>query len=133
MENNKGTFLTFLCVLTIIGSLFTILRGYLYELISTIDTDHSYFRGWIYILSSIGTAVGAILMLQKKFIGLIIYTVCQIIYLLTIVYATSQYANDSVSDFNFGALAVAISAFFLFPSLIVLVLYWLDINRKLLK
>lgn len=133
MENNKGTFLIFLCVLTIIGSLFTILRGFLYEMISTIDENHSYFRGWIYILTSIGTAIGAILMLQKKYIGLIIYSICQIIYLLTVLYATSQYSNDSVSDLNLGSFAVAISAFFMLPSLIVLVLYWLDVNRKLLK
>jgi hypothetical protein len=122
MENNKGTFLLFLCVLTIIGSFFTILRGYLYEIISTLDTDHSYYRGWIYILTSIGTATAAFLMLQKKYIGLLIYTICQIIYLLTVLFATSIYASAENSELTLGSFAVAIAAFFLFPSLVVLVL-----------
>ena len=82
--NNQGRsgtayFLVSLCILTIIGSLFGIARGWLYEMVSTMDTSDNYFRGWIYILTNIGTLTAAIIMLNRKMIGLYIYTVSQII------------------------------------------------------
>ncbi|MCU0350720.1 MAG: hypothetical protein MUF43_07820, partial [Flavobacterium sp.] len=116
MEKNKSLFLIILCVLTIIGSVFTILRGFVYELFSTLDDNHTYFRGWIYIITSFGTLTGAILMLQKKFLGLLIYTFFQIAYLITVSYATSLYFYSSELDYNFGPFAVVVSSFFIFPS-----------------
>lgn len=133
MENKNSNFLVILCALTIIGSIFTILRGYLYEFISTIGTTHSYYRGWIYIITSIGTISGAILMLQKKYLGLQIYTFFQGIYLVTIFYATFLYSNLNNEYVDIGFLAILISTFFIVPSLIVLICYWLEINRKLLN
>ncbi len=58
--------LIFLCVLTIIGSVFTIGRAYLYEMVSMMDGHSNYFRGWIYAGSAIGTLIGAIMMTQRN-------------------------------------------------------------------
>lgn len=123
---NKGMFLTVLCVLTIIGSIFGIARGWLYELVSTVGND-DYFRGWIYIFANIGTLAGAILMLKRKKTGLHLYTVFQSVYILTVIYATIIY---EVSDFE--GLAIVLSMFFLIPSIIFVILYWQNSNTKLL-
>ena len=116
--------ITVLCILTIIGSLFGILRGWLYELVSTVG-HNDYFRGWIYIFANIGTLVGAILMLKRKKSGLNLYTVFQSIYILTVIYATIVY---EVSDFE--GLAIVLSMFFLIPSIVFLILYWKKMNTK---
>jgi hypothetical protein len=121
---SKGLLLTILCVLTIIGSLFGIVRGWIYELVSTVGND-DYFRGWIYIFANIGTLVGAILMLKRKKIGLHLYSVFQVIYILTVIYATVIY---EVSDFE--GLAIVASMFFLIPSIVFLILYW---QKKIVK
>ncbi|MDA9563116.1 hypothetical protein N9R81_00410 [Flavobacteriales bacterium] len=52
---NNAYFLNILCVLTIIGSVFTMGRGYLYEMVSMMDSESNYFRGWIYLGSALGT------------------------------------------------------------------------------
>ena len=122
-----STLLTVLCILTIIGSLFGILRGWLYELVSTVGND-DYFRGWIYIFANIGTLVGAIMMLKRKILGLHLYTVFQSIYILTVIYATLVY---EISDFE--GLAIVLSMFFLIPSVVFLILYWQNTNTKYLK
>ena len=121
---SNTTLLTILCILTIIGSLFGIARGWLYELVSTVGND-DYFRGWIYIFANIGTLLAAILMLKRKKIGLHLYTVCQSIYILTVIYATAIY---EVSDFE--GLAIVASLFFLIPSIVFLILYWQKSNTR---
>lgn len=73
--------LTILCILTFIGSLFTIVRALFYQSMSDIGfADQEYYRGWIYAASSIGTIVGAIVMLMyRKLNGLYIYSAFQIL------------------------------------------------------
>lgn len=118
------TFLTLLCILTIVGSLFGIARGWIYEIVSTIGND-GYFRGWIYIITNIGTLIGAIIMLNRKKIGLQLYTVSQSIYILTVIFATIVYESS-----YFGGFALAISMLFLVPSILFLILYWQNTNTK---
>ena len=65
LVKSNTTFLTILCILTIGGSLFGIARGWIYEIVSTVGND-GYYRGWIYIITNIGTLVGAIMMLKRK-------------------------------------------------------------------
>jgi hypothetical protein len=124
---SNTTYLTILCILTIVGSLFGIARGWIYELVSTVGND-GYFRGWIYILANIGTLTGAIMMLKIKKSGLHIYTVSQSVYILTVIYATIIYESS-----DFGGFAFVFSLLFLVPSIIFLILYWQNMNTKHLK
>lgn len=115
---SNTAFLTTLCFLTIVGSLFGIARGWIYEVVSSLG-DEGYFRGWIYIITNIGTLVGALMMLKREERGLHLYTVSQIVYMLTIIYATFVYTDSDFNEFVFG-----ISMLFLVPSIIFLILYW---------
>lgn len=124
---SSATFLIGLCILTIVGSLFGIARGWIYEIVSTMG-DGGYFRGWIYIITNIGTLVGAIMMLKRNKRGLHLYTVSQGAYILTVIYATIVYETS-----DFGGYALAISMLFLVPSAVFLVLYWQKINVKHLQ
>ena len=84
-QNSNASFLVVLCVLTIIGSVFTIGRAYLYEMVSMIGGGHgNYIRGWVYAGSGVGTLVGAIMIIQRKLNGLYIYTAFQLIYIITV-------------------------------------------------
>jgi len=132
-NSNNVTFLTVLCVLTIVGSAFTIGRAYLYEMVSMMDEDTNYWRGWIYAGTAIGTIVGAVMMLQRKLKGLLIYTVFQIVYIITVIIASFSY-NEALDDWGGNAyyLASGISMFFIVPSVLFLVLYWTDKVKKLL-
>lgn len=115
---SNTTLLTILCALTIIGSLFGIARGWLYELVSTVG-NNNYYRGWIYIFANIGTLTGAILMLKRKKTGLHVYSIFQVIYIVTVIYATIVYETS-----DFEGLAIVASMFFLIPSIVFLILYW---------
>lgn len=126
-SNSTATFLYILCTLTILGSLFGIARGWLYEMVSGLDNDTDYFRGWIYIITNIGTLIGAIMMINKKISGLHIYTVSQGLYILTVIYATISY-DDVFKGAN--AFALGISALFLIPAIAFLIFYWLKFNSK---
>lgn len=123
-QNRDATFLIVLCVLTIVGSALTILRAYFYEIISELDSHNTYIRGWIYGASAIGTLIGAIIMIQRKLNGLYIYTVSQVIYIITVIVASFSYG-----DFN--DLASFIAMFFLIPSIAFLVLYWTVTKKDL--
>ena len=133
-QKSNATFLMILCVLTIIGSIFTIARAYLYEMVSMIGGElggnSNYIRGWIYACSSIGTLVGAIMMLNRKLNGLYIYSAFQIIYIVTVIIASFSYGDTFKGA---TALASGIAMFFLLPSILFLVLYWTNIIKKHLK
>lgn len=122
-DNGNSSLLTVLCVLTILGSIFTIGRALLYEMFSEFDQNSEYIRGWIYAASAIGTLVGAALMLKKQLRGLYIYTIFQIIYLITVVIASLSYGE-------FNDVAFIIALFFLVPSILFLVLYWTNSVKK---
>ena len=115
---SNTTYLIILCILTIVGSLFGIVRGWIYELVSSFGND-GYFRGWIYIITNVGTLVGAIMMLKRNKSGLHIYTISQIAYVLTVIYATIIYESS-----DFGGFALLFSMLFLAPSIVFLILYW---------
>lgn len=123
---SNSTFITVLCVLTIVGSVFTMWRGLLYEAVAGVADNDEFIRGWIYIISSVGTFSGAIFMLNKKINGLYIYTFSQVIYLITVVYATIIYVDD------FGGFALIISSMFFVPSVGFLIAYWSEgVKRQL--
>lgn len=136
-EKVNDSFLIVLCVLTIIGSIFTMGRAYLYEMVSMMDGHSNYIRGWIYAVSAIGTLIGAIMMIQKKLSGLYIYSVFQSIYIITVIVASFSYSN-TFDSFGGGqgaataanALASGIAMFFLIPSFIFLILYWTNMIKK---
>lgn len=122
---SNASFLIVLCVLTIVGSVFTIGRAYLYEMVSMMGGHSNYIRGWIYAGSAVGTLVGAIMMIQKKLNGLYIYSAFQGIYIITVLVASFSY-GDAFGSINKGnsasLLASGIAMFFLLPSILFLIL-----------
>ncbi|WP_299223221.1 hypothetical protein [uncultured Aquimarina sp.] len=139
-ENKKSLsfFFIALCVLTIVGSLFVIIRGFWYQLFSDIWYDQNtilykeYYRGWLYVISGIGTLIGAIIMVGKrKRIGLYVYTVSQVMYIITIAIAAFSYTDIKYLG-DVSELAFAISILFLVPAILFLVFYWLNATRKYL-
>ncbi|MGY8913800.1 MAG: hypothetical protein ACKVJF_01785 [Flavobacteriales bacterium] len=126
-ERERASFLIVLCFLTIMGSLFTMGRAYLYEMIFLMDDQSNYFRGWIYGASSIGTFIGAIMMIQRKLKGLYLYSISQCLYIITVLVASVSYSNEfNGSD----AIASGIAMFFLIPSVAFLIMYWTNMIRK---
>lgn len=133
-QKSNATFLIVLCVLTIIGSVFTIGRAYLYEMVSMMGGESNYIRGWIYAGSSIGTLAGAIMMIQRKLNGLYIYSTFQGIYIITVLVASLSY-SDAFGSFDRSGnaaslLASGIAMFFLLPSILFLILYWTNMIKK---
>ena len=126
-NTSNATFLIVLCIFTIIGSVFTMGRAFFYEMISVLDESHTYLRGWVYFASAIGTIVGAFMMIQKKIRGLYIYSIFQIIYILTVIIASFSYGSPGEV---MGVLAIGMSMFFIVPSILFLVLYWTDIVKR---
>jgi hypothetical protein len=137
-QESKPTFLIVLCVLTMIGSVFTIGRAYLYEMVSMMDGHNNYIRGWIYAGSAIGTLIGAIMMTQRKLNGLYIYSVFQVMYIVTVIIASFSYGDtfggtNDLATFGANAFASVVAIFFLIPSVLFLVLYWTNMIKKYLK
>jgi hypothetical protein len=136
-KNDNPTFLIVLCVMTILGSLFVMARGFLYEMVSTIGNDGDYIRGWIFFLTGIGTFVGALIMLKGKKLGLHIYSIFQIIYILTVCYTALIYnQNDIVNPTSISnndivkSISIGLAGFFVIPSIAILLLYWTKATRK---
>ncbi|WP_420574287.1 hypothetical protein [Kordia sp.] len=135
-NNNKPVYLIVLCTLTICGSLFTIARALLYEFFAAITEDDGIAtRGIIYIISSCGTIIGAVLMLARKLLGLYIYSVFQVIYIVTLGAAIYFYNNRFSLKPTNGLEEFSGVIFFYFglPAIVFLVLYWLKDARKHLK
>ena len=102
-----------LCILTIVGSIFGIFRGLIY-----FEGDEGMvFRAVFYILSSLGTIAGAIMMLSKKLSGLYLYSASQIIYICTAMFASSTYDD-------YWGLTGFVTMIFVAPAVIFLILYW---------
>ena len=136
--NNRSSsaILNTLCVLTLIGSVFTILRGIVYLTISSGGggawADLMNVRGSLYLLTSIGTIIGAVKMLNKEMLGLHVYTVSQVIYLITVFFALSYYLDKFESNFG-DQFAIIVVMFFVVPSVVILALYWTQMARQHLK
>jgi hypothetical protein len=136
LQKSNPTFLMVLCVLTIIGSVFTIGRAYLYEMSSLLGAHSNYIRGWIYVGSSVGTLAGAIMMIKRKLDGLYIYSASQVINIITVLVASFSYSaafRNSVGCNEDLLLASGIALFFAAPSIVFLVLYWTDMIKQHLK
>ena len=89
-------------------------------------------RGLLYLLTSIGTIIGAVQMLNRKLMGLYIYSVSQGIYLLTVFFALSYYLNE-IGDALGDQFAVVVAMFFIVPSVTILVLYWTPMAKQHLE
>lgn len=125
--NKPVVIIIVLAILTICGSIFTIGRALLYELVGSMTSDIGIqTRAVIYVVASVGTIAGAIMMLLKKLSGLYVYTIFQVIYIITTVFAAM--AHDTKEN-----LSSVILFFFAAPSILFLVLYWLQDVRKHLK
>jgi hypothetical protein len=123
-SKGNSSFLTTLCILTIIGSVIGIFRGILYQFFASIPDagNAEYFRGILYFIANFGTLVGAIFLLNGKINGLYVYSVFQVAYLLTVIWATSVYIGGDFTDM----LAVTLGAIFFLPSLAFLIMYWTE-------
>ena len=137
--NNRSSsaILNTLCVLTLIGSVFTILRAFVYFAISSMADGQTWadlmnVRGSLYLLTSIGTIIGAVKMLNKEMLGLHVYTVSQVIYLITVFFALSYYLDKFKSNFG-DQFAIIVVMFFVVPSVVILALYWTQMARQHLK
>jgi hypothetical protein len=130
IEKTGAMLLRILCVLTILGSFFTIGRAILYEAIANVADNDEYIRGWIYGLSSIVTFIGALLMFNEKRSGLITYSIGQSVYIITVIWATSIYVSVG---HGVGQVAFAVSMMFMIPSILFLWMYWTKSIRSQLN
>ncbi|WP_417366732.1 hypothetical protein [Flavobacterium beibuense] len=127
-------FLKILCVLTIIGAGFTLITSFISLITSpylTSDIDFGYPVTPVIISNVLiagGKILGAVFMLQKKLKGLYIYTVAAVISELLSIYT----AVSILQNFDFAYMLIS-AGIGLFLGLLILVLYWLPINRKLLS
>jgi uncharacterized membrane protein len=129
--SNKGgsAFLITLCILTLVGSFIGVLRGLFYQAVATAPNGNTeYYRGFLFVLVNLGTIAGAIVLLNKKYIGLYLYSSFQVLYLILILWTTSVYIGNQHTDM----LALTISMFFFLPSLAFLIMYWTSSIRSVL-
>jgi len=132
-KRTSSAILNTLCVLTLIGSIFTILRAFVYLTIASGQSwDLMTLRGSLYLLTSIGTIIGAVIMLNKKLLGLHVYTVSQVIYLITVFFALSYYI-DEIGNVLGEEWAILVAMFFVVPSVAILALYWTQMAKQHLK
>lgn len=115
-----------LCILTLLGSFFILFKGIITFLIladsnSTRTESGIAFVNAVYFLefiSCIGSIVGAILMLNRKKIGLLIYQVSSVLYIaLTAAFAIFCFFSI------IGILIGILQFFYLAPSILFLLLY----------
>lgn len=119
-----GGLLITLCVLAILFSSFGIIRGLLYESVASLATDSGYWRGSAFAILNVTTLVGAIMMMNRKFSGLIVYSAGQGLNLLLTFYTMAIYSE------SIGAFAMFIGAFFYIPEILFLILFWLPAVRR---
>jgi hypothetical protein len=116
-----------LCILTIIGNFLIILKGLLgYYILEGSNGDRSSgviaFINVIYLLeflSCIGAIVGAILMMSRKKVGLLVYQISSILYIIL----TAAFAFFCFLIIYIGTLIGLLQIFFLIISILFLVLY----------
>lgn len=118
--------LNVLCILTLIGSIFILLKGLITYFILVDSNDTRSESGILFInlvyflefMSCIGSIVGAILMLSRKKAGLVVYLISSILYIaLTTVFAIFCF-------FSIIGIPVGILQFFyLAPAILFLILY----------
>lgn len=125
IKQGSSTLIT-LCILTLIGSVFILLKGLITYFIladsnSTRSESGIAFINMIYFLefiSCIGSIVGAILMLSRNKVGLLVYQISSVLY-IALTAAFAIFCFFSIIGIPVGILQF----FYLAPSILFLVLY----------
>jgi hypothetical protein len=125
-QKKTSSTLVVLCILTLLGSVFILLKGLIgYFILEDSNATRSeggiLFINLVYFiefLTCIGTIAGAIIMLIGKKIGLVIYAISTILYiLLTVAFAVFCF-------FSLIGIPVGLLQFlYLIPSILFLILY----------
>lgn len=125
------TFLRVLCVLTIVGACFSLISIPISMLkVSQLYDNSLYLVQGISLLTVLGKLVGAIFMLQKKLIGLYIYTVAGVATIGVGLWSAVNIAGGVGMGSDFG---LALTIFSLIFPIGFLVMYWLPVNRRVLS
>jgi hypothetical protein len=125
-QKQTSSTLVVLCVLTLLGSVFILLKGLIgYFILADSNATRSeggiLFINLVYFiefLSCIGAIAGAIIMLIGKKIGLVIYAISSILYILLTV-AFAVFCFFSIIGIPVGLLQFL----YLIPSILFLILY----------
>ena len=132
----NANFLKVLCILTIVGVAFTLISS-----VVSLTMDAAFpIEGMQFLtIASFATAIAkltaAILMLQRKLIGLYIYSVAAVIAIAIQIYSvsiTSGYMNSTLGDAG-DTILIATTAFTVVIAIAFVLLYWLPVNRRLLS
>jgi len=132
----NATFLKVLCILTILGVSFTLISSAV-SLITDTGEAMDEMRSLTVASLVVGIAklTAAILMLQRKLVGLYIYTVAAVIAVAIQIYAvslTAGYVTSTMGDMGDTILIVS-AAITVVIALTFIILYWLPVNRRLLS
>lgn len=125
-QKQTSSTLVVLCILTLLGSVLILLKGLIGYFIladsnATRSEDGVLFINLVYFiefLTCIGAIVGAIIMLIGKKIGLVIYAISSILYILLTV-AFAVFCFFSIIGIPVGLLQFL----YLIPSILFLILY----------
>ena len=126
MTNSKSSTLITLCILTLVGSVFILLKGLITFFILADSNDTRSESGIVFInlvyflefISCIGSIIGATFMLNSKKVGLLIYQISSILY-IALTTAFAIFCFFSIIGIPVGILQF----FYLAPSILFLVLY----------
>jgi hypothetical protein len=125
-QRQTSSTLVLLCILTLLGSVFILLKGLIGYFILADSNDTRSEGGILFInlvyfvefLTCIGAIVGAIIMLVGKKIGLVIYAISSVLYILLTV-AFAVFCFFSLIGIPVGLLQLL----YLIPSILFLILY----------
>jgi hypothetical protein len=125
-QKQTSSTLVLLCILTLLGSVFILLKGLISYFILSVSDDARSEGGMLFInlvyfiefLTCIGAIVGAIIMLVGKKVGLVIYAISSILYILLTV-AFAVFCFFSIIGIPVGLLQFL----YLIPSILFLILY----------
>jgi hypothetical protein len=125
-QKQTSSTLVVLCILTLLGSVFILLKGFIGYFILADSNDTRSEGGILFInlvyfiefLTCIGAILGAIIMLVGKKIGLVIYAISSILYIL-LTAAFAVFCFFSIIGIPVGLLQFL----YLIPSILFLILY----------
>ncbi|TRW21437.1 zinc ribbon domain-containing protein [Flavobacterium zepuense] len=132
----SATFLKVLCILTIVGVAFTLISSAVsltMDAGAPIEGMQSFYI--VAFVAALAKLIAAILMLQRKLMGLYVYSVAAVIAIAIQIYSvslTADYMNAKMGDMG-DTILIATTAITVLIALTFLILYWLPVNRKLLS
>lgn len=119
-----------LCILSFIGPVHVVLIGLFYLIFGAALKDISLLIiGVLWSASSVGTGIGAIMLLKKLNKGLFVYTLNQVVYVSTAIYV----AIITIISPKTEGLGGLIFVFLVTPSLIFLGIFWYSKLRTHLR